>query len=461
MINLNKAQKKAVDSNNKFNLVIAGAGTGKTTVIINRIVKLLYETNLHEEEIALLTFSNKAANEMKERITNNGIKLKYIGTFHSFSLKLITEYNLLNYNPSILEGDEKKEFFKESIKELQLKKQFIEPFLAQIEKLKRNGLFYNELIINKNNELEVFLKKSYELYEQALIKQEKIDYESMLLILIKNIKDNEEFRSILKNKFSHILIDEYQDTSLLQLNLIQEILNLNNKINIFAVGDDDQSIYGFRDAKIENILRFEEYFKGTEVTKLLINYRSGENIVKMANSLIKNNKFRYKKTLDNIKYNSGIIEQKVFLDEDEENKFIVKKIKNFINLGKNSNSIAILLRYNYQIKNLIPYFQESNIEFTTSLTDKEKIELELNNSGKGIKLITYHSAKGLEFDTVFLPCLGEEIFLRKFSNIEEERRIFYVGITRAKNNLFLTYSTTNKKFGQTLYTNKLSFLNEL
>lgn len=461
MINLNKKQEKAVHSKSQFNLVIAGAGTGKTTVIINRVLNLTREYSVEAKKIALLTFSNKAALEMEERIKKMGIYLKYIGTFHSFSLKLINEYNLLNYSPTILQGEEKREFFENSIKVLELKSSYIEPFLYQIERLKRNGLFYDELIIDKNNTMEVFLKKAYELYEKDLIKQEKIDYENMLLVLIKSIKNNKKFREVFENKFSHILIDEYQDTSLLQLNLIQEIIKLNNKINLFAVGDDDQSIYGFRDAKIENILRFEEYFKGTEVTKLLINYRSSEKIVKIANSLIKNNKFRYKKTLDNIKLNTGIIEKKVFLEQEQENHFIIKKLKSFIDMGKNSNSIAILLRYNSQIKNLIPYLQNNDIEFTTSLSDEEKLELELDNSGNGIRIITYHSAKGLEFNTVFLPYLGEEIFLRKDSNIEEERRLFYVGITRAKEDLLLTYSTTNKKFGQTVYTNPLLFLKEI
>ncbi len=461
MINLNKKQEKAVNSKSQFNLVIAGAGTGKTTVIINRILKLTIENSIEPKKIALLTFSNKAALEMEERIEKIGVYLKYIGTFHSFSLKLINEYNLLNYSPIILQGEEKREFFEESIKRLQLKSSYIDPFMAQIEKLKRNGLFYTELVVNKNNTMEVFLKKAYELYEAALIKQKRIDYENMLLVLIKNIKNNKKFREVFKNKFSHILIDEYQDTSLLQLNLIQEIIKLNNKINLFAVGDDDQSIYGFRDAKIENILRFEEQFKGTKVTKLLINYRSSKKIVKIANSLIKNNKFRYKKTLDNTNLDIGIIEKKVFLEQDQENYFIIEKLKSFINMGKNSNSIAILLRYNSQIKKLIPYLQNNNIEFTTSLSDEEKIELELDNRGNGIRVITYHSAKGLEFNTVFLPYLGEEIFLRKDTNIEEERRLFYVGITRAKENLFLTYSTTNKKFGQTIYTKPLLFLEEI
>ncbi len=461
MINLNKEQQQAVYSENQFNLVIAGAGTGKTTVIINRILKLVLDDDINPENIALLTFSNKAANEMKERIENTGINLKYAGTFHSVSLKLIDEYNLFGYSPGIISGNEKLEFFKESIKILQLKKAYFEPFLAQIEKLKRNGLFHNELIINKNNQMEVFLKKAYELYENALVKEGKTDYENMLLVLIKNIKENQEFRAVFKDKFSHILIDEYQDTSLLQLNLIQEIIKLNNNVNLFAVGDDDQSIYGFRDARIENILRFEEYFKGTKVTKLLVNYRSGEKIVKIANSLIKNNKFRYKKTLDNININNGIVEKKVFLNQEEENNYIMEKLKFFLDMGKNSNSIAILLRYNSQIKNLIPYMQNNNMEFTTSLTDEEKMELDLDNSGNGIRLITYHSAKGLEFDTVFLPYLGEEIFLRDNSDTEEERRLFYVGITRAKENLLLSYSTTNRKFGQTIYTNPLPFLKEI
>jgi DNA helicase-2/ATP-dependent DNA helicase PcrA len=398
---------------------------------------------------------------MKTRIENTGVDLNYVGTFHSISLKIINEYDLLGYSPHILEGEHKLEFFKESVEELKLKETYIEPFLLQIEKLKRNGLFHEELVVNKSNKLEVFLKKSYELYENALIEKQMIDYEDMLLVLIKNIKNNKEFVDKFKHKFEHILIDEYQDSSLLQLNLIREMLKLNDKISFFAVGDDDQSIYGFRDAKIENILRFGDYFKDTNIIKLIDNYRSSKEIVEIANSLIKNNKFRYKKKLGNIKSNKGMIDKKVFMEQSKENNFIINKVKEFIDLGKSSSSIAILLRYNYQIKNFIPYFKENNIEFTTSLSDEEKIELELDNSGNGIKIITYHSAKGLEFETVFLPYLGEEIFLRKDSDIEEERRLFYVGITRAEENLFLTYSTTNKRFGQTIFTNPLPFLKEI
>jgi len=466
MINLNKEQNQATNSKNQFNLVIAGAGTGKTTVIVSRILKLLYDDKIDSSEIVLLTFSNKAANEMKTRIEESGVELDYAGTFHSVSLKLINEYNLLAYNPDIIEGDNKLEFFTESIKELQLKENYIQPFLSQIEKLKRNGLFYNEIIPNKANKMEIFLKRAYELYQNALIKNQKIDYEDMLLVLIKNIKNNPQFKEKFASMFKHILVDEYQDSSILQLNLLREILNINNKINIFAVGDDDQSIYGFRDAKIENILRFEEYFKGAKVTKLIKNYRSDEQIVNLANSLIKNNKFRYKKNvIADLSLKSqkikGRIEKKIFLERNEENIFIVKKVMEFLESNHESSEIAILFRYKYQLKELIPYFKQKNIEFTTSLTDNEKIELELDNSGKGVNLITYHGAKGLEFQTVFLTCLETETFLKKDSDIEEERRLFYVGITRAKENLFLTNSTTVKRFGQTIFANKLFFLSEI
>ena len=539
---LNKLQEEAVESSSQNNLIIAGAGTGKTTVIVNRLLYLL-ENETPPERIMLLTFSKKAAIEMVDRVMERSLTFQknYSGTFHSVGLKIIKDYNLLE-NPILLDEVLEMKIFKDVAKEFELKDDYIKPFFEQIKKMKMNGLFWDEIVVDSKNYIEKLLKGVYKRYQEVLAENNLIDYEDMLLLVIKKMKSDKDFLQELTQNFDHILIDEFQDSSFLQFNFLKEFVQGNSDINIFAVGDDDQSIYSFRDSKIENILNFHNYFKNSNIIKLKINYRSNKKIIKFANNLIKYNSYRYEKSLLPFKQEEGIVELNIYFDRAEEYAAILDKILLWRYEHNDINNIVILLKYNYQIDILNSFLTESGIETTTSnqtrvdkdivldiinifksfssdseilkeyaqtvltkydeslfLDDFDKnsypyeiIEMVLNRldnnetknylidickdfytieefllnedrfipNNEGVKIYTYHAVKGLQFDYVIMPYLEKESFLMKNSNIEEDRRVFYVGVTRAKEKLSFSYSKTTSKYGNIQYNTVLPFLNE-
>ena len=363
--NLNKEQYRAVTHINGPMLVLAGAGSGKTKVLTNRIAYLI-ENGVSEDNILAITFTNKASKEMREREVKILGKLAYdiqISTFHSFGLKLLKEnYGVLGYskNFNILDSDDSLTVIKKIIKELNLNPKF---YNAREIKSKISSA-KNELI-----DIDSFSKMEYDnnillIYKKYLNKlkvNNSVDFDDLLVLPIKLFKEHKDILEYYQDKYKYVLIDEYQDTNEAQY-MLSKLLCQEHR-NIFVVGDNDQSIYAFRGANYKNILNFEKDYKNCEVILLEENYRSTKNILDAANSVIKHNKDRKDK---NLKSNNGIGEKvkyvKVETDKDECS-YVSSKINELHNSGVKYEDIAILYRTNAQsrileeemLKNGIPY----------------------------------------------------------------------------------------------------------
>ena len=312
---LNKEQKIAVEHQKGPLLVLSGAGTGKTRVLTSRFVYIVKNLNFDFNRIIAVTFTNKAANEIKERVNKSlekNIESPWIGTFHSIFAKFLRKHAhlvSLKSNFNILDSEDQKKLIKQVLEYCKVSKEVSENiYLNEIQNLKDEKIFPDDKNkILKYSSLEN-IDDIYKLYQQRLIEINAVDFGDILLhsyhILV-NHKDIQENHS---NFIQHILIDEFQDTNLLQYDLIKLLLNSNK--NLFCVGDDDQSIYAWRGAKIENIINFPNEFN-CDVVRLTKNYRSNNAILEAASSIISNNKNRLGKNLES--FNNKIPEQKINL----------------------------------------------------------------------------------------------------------------------------------------------------
>ena len=614
--NLNDKQKEAVINTEGPMLVLAGAGSGKTKVLTTKIAYLIEEKNVDPYNILAITFTNKAANEMKERVEKmlgvytNKIQ---ISTFHSFGLSIIkNNYKKLGLtsNFTIVDADDSLTTVKRILKDMNLDPKFFNPKVIRnrISNAKNELMDPYELDKFTNNELDEITVKVYIEYQKKLKINNSVDFDDLLMLPIILFNENGEILKWYQDRFKYILIDEYQDTNRVQY-ILTKMLSAKYK-NICVVGDPDQSIYGFRGSNYKNILNFEHDYENAKVILLEQNYRSTQNILGAANSIIKNNKNRKEKRLWTDNIGGEKVLYKRCEDEKEEANFIASKINNLIKDKYPLNEIAVLYRTNAQsrniedvmLKNNIPYkvvgsfyfynrkeikdlisylkliynpnddislnriinvpkrgiglktmenlttkanilndsifntiesgkeLQFKNlilsfIEASEEITLTELVELILDKTGMRkelesedtieassrlenldefksvtksfedkmgivslgefldeislvsdveehknrndvVTLMTVHSAKGLEFDYVFLIGLEEGIFphtmsLNSNDEIEEERRLCYVAITRAKKELILLNAKKRLLFGQDNYNPQSRFLNEI
>ena len=291
---LNKEQKIAVEHQKGPLLVLSGAGTGKTRVLTSRFVYIVKNLNFDFNRIIAVTFTNKAANEIKERVNKSlekNIESPWIGTFHSIFAKFLRKHAhlvSLKSNFNILDSEDQKKLIKQVLEYCKVSNEVSENiYLNEIQNLKDEKIFPDDKNkILKYSSLEN-IDDIYKLYQQRLIEINAVDFGDILLhsyYILVNHKDIQENHS---NFIQHILIDEFQDTNLLQYDLIKLLLNANQ--NLFCVGDDDQSIYAWRGAKIENIINFPNEFN-CDVVRLTKNYRSNNGILEASSSIIINNK---------------------------------------------------------------------------------------------------------------------------------------------------------------------------
>ncbi len=356
---LNKQQKQAVLENDSNLLIIAGAGSGKTKTITHKIAYILENNYAKPYEILALTFTNKAANEMKERIekmVQSKVKDMFIGTFHSIALRIL-RYE--GFNPTVYDTKDQERLINEILKTLNIDKKKYPPkmILSKISKYKLNLKTYDE--IATSTPFEAMVRKIYKLYEEKLEEANAVDFDNIIIKTIRLLQENSRIRSKYSDRFKYIFIDEYQDTNYPQYTFINLLYNGTNKI--CAVGDEDQSIYGFRGADVSNILNFNNDYNNCKVVKLEKNYRSGQNILNTANSVISKNTFRNKKELYS-EYEGGNVNILSFPTDSDEAYFIAKKIKELSSDIKLSD-IAVLYRTNFQsraiedalMKNSIPY----------------------------------------------------------------------------------------------------------
>lgn len=624
---LNKEQKEAVMHVDGPLLVIAGAGSGKTRVLTHRIAYLIAEKNVNPWNIMAITFTNKAAKEMKTRIENIVGQEKandiWVGTFHSMCVRILRrEITKIGYSSDfiIFDTSDTKTVIKECIKELSLDdKVYSDKYLLyEISKAKNEMISCDRFAnMHASDARMSVVAKAYSLYQAKLKKDNAVDFDDIINNTIKIFEENPDVLEVYQNKFKYLLVDEYQDTNKAQDKLIMLLAEKHH--NVFVVGDDQQSIYKFRGADIQNILKFEKNFKETKVIKLEQNYRSTTSILNVANEVIKNNTGNLKKKLwtDNGLGNKP----QVFCAKDEydEANYIISQINHLrIEEYYKYSDFAILYRTNAQsrafedvlmregisyrviggqkfyerkeIKDIIAYLRLvynvndnvslkriinepkrgigkttvdtieqianelnlpmfevvknienfgltrarkelsefavfilkmrediSSIEKLTSNILKEsgyikaleaekttEAESRLENLGEflnvvieyenqeadtslasflenialvsdldnvdetedSVLLMTFHTAKGLEFPTVFMVGMEDGLFpsyrsIGELEEEEEERRLCYVGITRAKEHLYMTCARCRTVFGSTSYNKPSRFLDEI
>jgi DNA helicase-2/ATP-dependent DNA helicase PcrA len=376
VVKYNQAQKKAIESSKGPVLVIAGAGSGKTSVLIERIIHLFKRKNINLENILAVTFTNKAANEMKERIART-IDLNnvdnyfqnnvWIGTYHSICVRVLHQHiKFLHFNNNfnIYDTNDSKRLMKKCIKDLDLDpKQYpINKIYYIIEKAKNeliNEDDFDDRVIGFYNRA---ISKIYKKYQEEMFKNQSLDFGDLILKTVEIFNKYPEVLRYYQKKFKHILIDEYQDINHAQYILIKLLSQKNN--NVFAVGDPDQSIYKFRGAELSNIINFEVDYPECKVIKLEENYRSSDIILKGADFIIKNNIYRKEKGLwtkkkggEKIKY----YEANSAIDEAE---FVAREIKNLKDSHKMKwQDFVILYRTNAQSRYFEEIFARQNIPF--------------------------------------------------------------------------------------------------
>ncbi|HMV77495.1 MAG TPA: 3'-5' exonuclease [Leptospiraceae bacterium] len=350
---LNPEQTDAVRHTEGPLLIFAGAGSGKTRVITNRIVYLIRERKADPKKIAALSFTNKSAKEMRDRVRkllgNKESKGIELSTFHSLALKICKEYiPLLGYQVPFLLCTP---YELESILLEVLKSKKIEVSGSELSQiLSRISFWKNSLKRNASGNEEGWdsiIPEIFEPYSQRLKRENILDFDDLILKSMEIMESFPEARENLQKKFQFFMVDEFQDTNMLQYKFLRLLLGENR--NLCVVGDDDQSIYGFRGSDRDLILNFERDFPGTKTIKLLQNYRSCEPILKMANALIKNNQNRKEKELWSARKTGDLPLYTELGDEKEEASFVADKVQELILRHKKKGSeIAVLFRTNYQ-----------------------------------------------------------------------------------------------------------------
>ncbi|MAI29186.1 MAG: hypothetical protein CMP38_03145 [Rickettsiales bacterium] len=367
---LNSEQKKAVINIDGPLLVLSGAGTGKTKVLTTRLANIIHSRKASIFNILCVTFTNKAAFEMKsrvEKILKQPVEGMSIGTFHSIGAKFLRKHSSLidiKNDFTILDTEDQLRLVKQVISFLDLDPKIFVPksFLYMIDQMKNYGLSYDEIANHEfEHKTKGKLSKVYKLYQQRLKIYNSVDFGDLILLPLKILRQNSEISDLYNKKFKYILVDEYQDTNAAQYMLLR-LLSSERK-NICCVGDEDQSIYGWRGAQLKNILNFENDFKGAQIIRLEQNYRSSGNILDAASSLISENKERIGKKLWTSDPTGEPVEV-INLENDEMEAFFVsERIVNLQNMGVRLSKMAILTRASFQFKDLEDRFIRENIKY--------------------------------------------------------------------------------------------------
>ena len=362
-MNLNESQQKAVTCLLKPTLVIAGPGSGKTHVIINRVNYMINQLGCAPHHILVVTFSKLAAEEMKQRYENNyGTIGVTFGTLHSVFYRILRRSNPKRYAiESLLLEDKKKNILQNLAKELELTEE--EDFIDQF--IKHLSLMQNQLITEQNYYPEgisedTFIKllKKYRDFKE---RHQLFDFDDMLIDCYYLLENDSTIAKAVSNQYQYILIDEFQDINEVQFRIIKKITSSNGQI--FVVGDDDQSIYQFRGAKPEFLLDFKKHFTEVEEIYLNINYRSSQNILKYSLALIEHNTTRYQKVLTTPNSKGNLPVHVKCKDTKEEALLIVNEIIKYKNSGVGLNDMAIIYRTNLQARPIVEGLLAANIPF--------------------------------------------------------------------------------------------------
>ena len=368
--NLNKEQKEAVLNTEGPNLVVAGAGSGKTRVLTTRLAHIINENKAWPSQILCVTFTNKAAKEMQKRvmsyIKNSSNSVPWLGTFHSISVKFLRRHaEALGFksNFTILDTQDQKQLIRKIVKaeELDAKKFSPQLIMYHIDKWKNKGLLPKNVKIERTSSIEKAILKVYEIYQSKTKDLNACDFGDLLLYSVKLFEEHDDIRKIYTQNFKYILVDEFQDTNFIQnkwLNLL-----VNEQQNICCVGDDDQSIYSWRGAEIKNFLTFDQIYKNCKVFKLEQNYRSTKNILETASALISNNTNRVGKNLWSSADQGELVKLNCYQTGKEEAQGISDIIEHKLKKKYSLNDVSILVRAIYQTREFEERFLKVGIGY--------------------------------------------------------------------------------------------------
>lgn len=367
---LNKPQKEAVFHTEGPLLILAGAGSGKTRVLTHRIAYLIEEKGVNPWNILAITFTNKAAEEMRQRVDSLvgiGAESIWVSTFHSMCVRILRRYiDRLGYDNrfTIYDTDDQKTLMKEVCRKTDIDtKRFKERMLLSVISSAKNEMILpEEFELNVGGDfVQLKIAKVYKEYEAQMRANNALDFDDLLVKTVQLLETQPDVRENYQERFRYIMVDEYQDTNTVQFRLVS--LLAGKYRNLCVVGDDDQSIYKFRGANIRNILDFEKEFSDAKVIKLEQNYRSVGNVLEVANSVIRNNKGRKEKTLWTDNEKGEKIRLRQFDTAYDEAQFIAEDIKDETAQGANYSDHAVLYRTNAQSRLLEEKFVAMNIPY--------------------------------------------------------------------------------------------------
>ncbi len=465
---LNKNQKEAVCHAKGPLLVVAGAGTGKTKVATHRIANFI-NCGVNPGQILAVTFTNKAAQEMTERIARlAGSDLKNnfptVGTFHAIAADILRKHGKhIGTSPRFSISDEREglDIIKSSLEKIGLNLRQFKPSVIQnliSQKKSRFNFRENDCQTDETKADKEFFPENLNLilekYNKELETKGALDFDDLIQKTVLLFEKHPKILKIYQEKWPYIHIDEYQDTDNSQHQLVHLLGGVKN--NIFAVGDEDQSIYGFRGADFTNILNFEKTWPRAKIICLERNYRSTRKILDAANAIIAENKIRRQKNL----FTRGKIGAQLTAfearDEYEEADFVAKNIGRILQKETLASPIAVLCRANFQFSVFEEAFRRYSLPYQAAI-DQDS----LLNGGQIIRLMTVHAAKGLEFKHVFIPGLEKGLFPHSAGDKEEERRLFYVALTRAQEKIFLSFCRYRNSFGSKQINQPSQFLSDI
>ena len=368
--NLNKEQKEAVLNTDGPNLIVAGAGSGKTRVLTTRLIHIIDQKKAWPNQILCVTFTNKAAKEMQNRVMQyvkgSSNAVPWLGTFHSISVKFLRRHaEALGYksNFTILDTDDQKKLIRNIVKgeDLDVKKFSPQLIMYHIDQWKNKGLLPSDVKLEKSGSIVKSILKVYKIYQNKTKDLNAFDFGDLILFCVKLFEEHKDIREIYQKNFKYILVDEFQDTNFIQnkwLNLL-----VNDKQNICCVGDDDQSIYSWRGAEIKNFLTFDKIYKNCKVFKLEQNYRSTKNILDTASTLISNNSNRVGKKLWSSANRGELVKLNCYRTGKEEAQGVSDIIEHNLKKKYSLNDVSILVRAIYQTREFEERFLQVGIGY--------------------------------------------------------------------------------------------------
>ncbi len=403
---LNEEQKEAVSYLNGPLLIVAGAGSGKTRVLTSRIAHIIKSKKANPNQILSVTFTNKAAQEMRNRVSamleKEAIGIPWLGTFHSVSAKLLRRHARavgLNSNFSIIDQDDQIRLIKNICKSenIDIKKLSPNYILSVINGWKNKGLYPEKVKPSNKNIFEKGILKIYKIYQKKLLDLNTCDFGDLILHCVNIFENNNDILEIYSNNFKYILVDEYQDTNYIQSKWLNFLAKKHN--NICCVGDDDQSIYSWRGAEIKNFLGFDKIYKNTKIIRLEKNYRSTQNILETASILISNNLKRVGKNLKTTKDEGDLVKLNCFRNAKDEAIGVSDQIEKNIKTKNSLNKIAILVRAIFQTREFEERFLKIGLPYRIIGGTKFYERAEIKDCIAYLRLI-YQNKDDLSFERI-------------------------------------------------------------